>query len=565
MTRRRYAAHVEFIQEAPVRANRFRTDPTLRAAARRMLPDELQEQPIDALGGASVASWLDGLGELAASTWPTLAARAEAAPPSLIRYDAWGRRIDRIEVAPEWLTLVEEGRRVGVVTLPYDGSLGRYGRVLQFLALDLFMPVSATADCPLSMTDAAARVLLNEAPDLAERFVPGLTARSSGLTSGQWMTEREGGSDVGRTSTIARKHPDGTWTLHGTKWFTSATTADLALVLARPEGGAEGSRGLWLFCVELRNPDGSWNGISVRRLKDKLGTKALPTAELDLEGTFATPVGEGEGVRRIAAMLNVTRVHAAFGGVAALGEGLSLVRAYAARREAFGRRLADLPLHRRWIAEQTARYEAASALGYHAADLLGAVEHGAAPPELARVVIPLAKLFCARTGTDGASQIIESFGGAGYVEDTGIPRILRDVHVNCIWEGTTSVMALDVLRALRAPGAIDAVLDDARRLVAPFRDERSLDEAVIAVDDAVAVLAKDLETVDEADARRLAWGLAETLALALVVDAAGRALARDGDARSTISARLLAARPLIAGRPTTTTEDEGLLAFGTQG
>ena len=556
---------MEFFQDAPARANRFQTDPVFRSAFRRYVPELMQRRSQPALGGATVAAWLESLGELAATRWPELAARAEASPPTLTRHDPWGRRIDRIEVAPEWTQLVEEGRAAGVVTLPYDGSLGRHGRILQFLALDLFMPVSATADCPLSMTDAAARVLLSESRELAARFVPRLTARSDGMTSGQWMTEREGGSDVGRTSTIAKRHPDGTWTLHGTKWFTSATTADLALVLARPEGAGEGSRGLWLFCVELRNADGSWNGISVRRLKDKLGTKALPTAELDLDGTIAIPVGDGGGVRRIAAMLNITRVHAAFGGIAALGDGLGLVRSYAASREAFGRPLRDLPLHRRWIAEQTARYEAASALGYHAADLLGASEHGEAPHELARVVIPLAKLFCARVGTDGASQIIESFGGAGYVEDTGIPRLLRDVHVNCIWEGTTSVMALDVLRALRAPGALEAVIDDIRRLIAPHRDERALDEAVVAVDDAAAILEKALEVPDEAEARRLAWGLAETLALALVIDAAARDLREHGDARASISARLLAARPLLAAQPTTTSADEALLAFGSPG
>lgn len=554
-----------FFQAAPERANRFVSDPILRAATERLLPEDLRASRHEPLGGKTVDEWLHGLGELAATRWPAMAAAAEAAPPTLTRYDAWGRRIDRIDVAPEWLALVEEGRAAGVVSLPYGEGFERFGRVLQFLALDLFMPVSATADCPLSMTDAAARVLLNESRELAERFVPRLTARNAGITSGQWMTEREGGSDVGRTSTIAKRHPDGTWTLHGTKWFTSATTADLALVLARPEGAGEGSRGLWLFCVELRAPDGSWNGITVRRLKDKLGTKALPTAELDLDGTFALPVGDGAGVRRIAAMLNVTRVHAAFGGVAALGEGLGLVRSYAAQREAFGRALRDLPLHRRWIAEQTARYEASSALGYHAVELLGRVEHGEVAPELARVVIPLSKLYCARNGTDGASQIIESFGGAGYVEDTGIPRLLRDVHVNCIWEGTTSVMALDVLRALRAPGALDAVLDDARSLVAPHRGERALDDAVVAVEDACTTLAKELEQPDEADARRLAWGLAETLALALVVDAAAHGLRTRGDARATISARLLVARPLVAPRPATTSDDEGLLAFGPVG
>lgn len=544
---------VNFLQDPPIRANRFKTDRVHRHAWERLLPEEIR---------TSVLAHMEGVGELAASLWPELAELAESNPPTLTTYDAWGGRVDRIDVDPAWTALVDEGRKAGVVSLPYDASLGRHGRVLQFSVLDLFMPVSATADCPLSMTDAAARVLLNEDPELADKFVPGLTTSGKGLTSGQWMTEREGGSDVGRTSTSASKHGDGTWTLRGSKWFTSATTADIALALARPEGAGEGSRALTLFLLELRRPDGSWNGIQVRRLKDKLGTKALPTAELDLDGTLATPVGDiGSGVRRIAAMLNVTRVHAAFGGVAALGEGLSLARDYASRRQAFGRSLRDLPLHRRWMAELNARYEGISALAYRAAELLGGVEHGEADPVLARVVIPLSKLACARVGTDVASQIIESFGGAGYVEDTGIPRILRDVHVNCIWEGTTSVMALDVMRALMASGAADAILRDTERLIQPHRGDAALAEAATSVADALVQIRKEFENAEESDARRIAWALADTYSLALVIDAAAWAIANHDDPRASYSAKLLATRPLVAPRPSTSSDQEAELAF----
>ncbi|MEJ0047316.1 MAG: acyl-CoA dehydrogenase family protein [Rhodospirillales bacterium] len=158
------------------------------------------------------------------------------------------------------------------------------------------------------------------------------------------MTEQQGGSDVGRTGTVARAASDGSFLLTGTKWFTSATSADMALALARPEGAADGSAGLSLFLLELRRPDGSWNGIHVRRLKDKMGTKALPTAELDLDGTVATPVGGiGRGVAKIASLLNIARLWAALAGPGSVGHLLALARDYANKREVFGSRLHTPP------------------------------------------------------------------------------------------------------------------------------------------------------------------------------------------------------------------------------
>lgn len=544
-----------FLQDAPASSNRFRTDRVLRHALERQLPAEVF---------AEVSPTLDEVGERARTTWPALAEQAEQNPPRHVRFDAWGKPVDRIEVDPAWLTLVAEGRRAGVASIPYEGRFGAHARTVQFATIELYGPVSATGDCPLSMTDAAVRVLMNEDPVLASVYVPRLIAREGGWTSGQWMTEKEGGSDVGRTATIARTHGDGTWTLHGTKWFTSATTADIALALARPEGAGDGSRGLSLFLLELRNPDGSWNGLSVRRLKDKLGTHALPTAELDLAGTLAVPVGGiGDGVRKIASMLNITRVHAAVGSVAGIGEGLSLVRDYAGKRSAFGRPLRDLPLHRRWIADVAARYEAFHALSSRAVALLGALEHGSADPALVRVVLPLTKLLCARGGTDVASQIVESFGGAGYLEDTGIPRILRDIHVNCIWEGTTSVMALDVLRALRADGVAAALLDDVRAHAAPHRTVAPLSDAVRAVDDALEELTLLAKEPAEVDARRVAFGLANTYALALTIDAAAWALRVHEDPRAATAARILASHRLVPAASGAGSDDEAALAFDT--
>ena len=315
--------------------------------------------------------------------------------------------------------------------------------------------------------------------------------------------------------------------------------------------------------LELRNPDGTWNGIRVRRLKDKLGTKALPTAELDLDGTAARAIGGiGRGVPKVAAMLNITRIWAAIGSLSAIGGGLMLARDYANKREAFGRKLRDLPVHRRWIARIAAEYEAANVLGYRAAQLLGQIEHASGDADLARVVIPLTKMAIARRSVWATSNLIESFGGAGYVEDTGLPRILRDAHVNCIWEGTTSVMALDVLRALRAPGVAGAFLADVDAKA------RAYDHPLIAgTARTVAAAATELKTMlaeaTEEAARRIAWGMARTYQAALLCEAAGWALDKKGDARTATAAALFAAEPLIGAEPPVGDDEMGELAFGT--
>lgn len=539
-----------FLQEAPRFSNRFRTDRALRHSLERILPPE---------DFAEAAADFDEMGARAAGDLRELSARAEANPPRHVPYDPFGRRIDRIDVDSAWLELVEFGKRAGVVAIPFEPRFSAYARIVQFGLIDLWNPASATAGCPLSMTDAAAHVLEAEDAELAAHYLPKLTRREDAWTSGQWMTEKEGGSDVGRSGTVARQHADGTWTLHGTKWFTSATTTDMALALARPEGAGEGSRGLSLFALELRNDDGSYNGITVRRLKDKLGTKALPTAELDLDGTIAVPVGGiGRGIPKVATMLNITRVWSAFGTLSPMGMGLTMARDYATRREAFGRPLKDLPLHRAWIARIAAEYEAANVLAYRAAELLGATERGNGDAALARVVMPLTKLAVARQGVWGCSELIESFGGAGYVEDTGLPRLLRDAHVNCIWEGTTSVLALDVLRALRADGVLAAFTDDVDRAMRAY-DHPLLDAPRATIASAL----QTLQTIepDERNARRLGWGMARTYEAALLCEAAGWALDKKGDPRAATALAMFTADPLVGADLPADDDALGALAF----
>ena len=451
-----------FFQQPPTLTNTFRSDTVLREHLERLLPAEVL---------AEATPELDAMGEAAAGDLARLGALSEADPPRLVQFDAWGRRIDRIEVSAAWEELLAAQARAGLVAVAYDGRHGAHGRVLQHALLHLYAPSSAVATCPLAMTDAAARVLTDHAPaELRERVVPLLTScdPEHAWTSGQWMTEREGGSDVGRTATVARLDERGRWRLHGVKWFTSATTADCALALARPEGAAAGSRGLGLFLVEAVDPltghSQLGETILVNRLKDKLGTRAVPTAELELAGVVATPVGGVEGgLKKIAGMLNVTRVHNGISAAAGMRRGVELAVAYARVREAFGRRLLDLPLHRETLVALAVEAEAAFALMARAAELLGRAEHGVASERqrrALRALVPVAKLLTGKDAVAHASEVIESFGGAGYIEDTGIPGLLRDAQVLPIWEGTTNVLSLDLARAERTERAVTALLED---------------------------------------------------------------------------------------------------------
>ncbi len=542
-----------FLQDPPKPSNRFRTDRSLRRALERLLPTDVF---------ADASPLFDAMGERCATEIRDLGEQAERNPPRHVPYDAWGRRVDRLEVDPAWTRLVEIALEAGLVAIPYEDEFGVHSRIVQGGLSNLFDPVSATALCPISMTDAAARVLLSHDPELARKYVPRLTARHDAWTSGQWMTEKEGGSDVGRTGTVARPVGDGTWTLHGTKWFTSATTADIALALARPDGAEPGSRNLSLFLVELRRPNGAWNGITVRRLKDKFGTKGVPTAELDLDGTVATPVGGiGRGVAKISGMLNVTRLGAAGGSVAGVGELLALSRDYSRKREAFGRLLADHAMHRVWLARIAAEYEAMLALSFRAAQLVGEVEHGTGDETLTRLVTPLTKLACARQAVWACSELIESFGGAGYLEDTGIPRILRNTHVHCIWEGTTSVMAHDVLRALGVSGAAESFLADVEAR-ARAAGHPSLEEPARRVLEALDVLKPMMAEASVENGRRLGWGMARTYQAALLCEAAGWSIAKDGDERTATAARLFSADPLVGPDPGPDDDAVKNLAFG---
>ncbi len=534
-----------FRQEPPRLGNQYEDDRALRSYLKRTFPPEV-------LG--EVEPSLHELGGLAGGELYRMQLEDRLNEPRLTQWDAWGERVDRIEVSPLWRVAERLAAERGLVATAYERRHGAHSRVHQFALAYLFTPSTDIYSCPLAMTDGAARVLTTSGNEsLVKRVVPHLVSRDPAQfwTSGQWMTELTGGSDVGASETVARRDAEGVWRLYGRKWFTSAAASQMALTLARPEGNGPGGRGLALFLVETRDAEGRLRNIQVNRLKDKLGTRKVPTAELTLDGTPAEMVGgASDGVRDIAPMLNVTRLWNGVSAAALMRRGVALARDYARRRAAFGSALAEKPLHADTLAGLQAEAEGALHLAFYAAELTGreeAGELGETGARLLRLVTPLMKLTTGRAAVHVASETIEAFGGAGYVEDTGLPVLLRDAQVLSIWEGTTNVLSLDALRtALKDVGALASLGAEVESRARAARDERlarsaSAARAAAAHAEGWLASASAKETAAlEAGARRFAMTLGRALSLALLTSHAQWSLDVEHDGRAAAAARRFA-------------------------
>ncbi|MDX1620147.1 MAG: acyl-CoA dehydrogenase family protein, partial [Nitriliruptorales bacterium] len=519
------------------------------------------------------------MGHLAANELHDLARQMDRREneAQLVRFDPWGRRVDRIEVSPVWKRIGEVAHEKGVIATGYERAHGEHSRVHQFALAYLYSPSSALYSCPLAMTDGAAKTLLTHGDqELIDRAIPRLTSRDpeQAWTSGQWMTERTGGSDVGISETEATK--DGSvWRLHGTKWFTSAITADMALTLARPEGNPDGGRGLAMFYVEVYGEDGELNDIRVLRLKDKLGTRQMPTAELALEGTTAHLVGgPSDGTRNISPMLAITRLWNAVSAASGMRRATALARDYATKRVAFGRSLIDQPLHQTTLAGLQASYEATLQLTFRAVELLGREEAGTASEEdrlALRMLLPIAKLVTAKDAVAVASEALEAFGGAGYIEDTHLPVLLRDAQVLPIWEGTTNVLSLDALRALQRE---DALKPYATEVVTTAKRAQHAElvpiakRAVAAVEHAASWVAEAMEgpgvEAVQHGARRWAFTLGRAHQAALLAAQAQADLDAGRGGRGVAVAQRFARQPLdLLEEPGELAQVDAALARGT--
>ena len=514
-----------FHQDPPTLENSFSHDIFLKWFLKGKLPPQHED---------ACRQELIELGELAAGEMLTWAHQAEDSPPVLVNFDAWGQRIDRIDTCQAWQELNAIAAQKGLISHGNNPHFGWQGRIFQMALLYLYHPSSAIYSCPLAMTDGAVTVLKLFADEaLKRRALPHLTSRDplQFWTSGQWMTEQTGGSDVGQTSTMAT--PDGDhFLLNGDKWFTSATTSQMAITLARTPNAPLGSKGLSLFYLETRDQQGHLNGIRIHRLKDKLGTRALPTAELSLVNTKAWLIGEpGHGVRKIASMFNITRIYNSVCAVSGMRRALDLAKSYAGKRTAFGKTLSQQPLHIETLCNLEVRFRASFLLTFYLVELQGKCEH--LPPDsqheaLRRILTPVCKLFTAKEAVAVISEALECFGGAGYIEDTRIPVMLRNTQVLSIWEGTTNVLSLDLLRALQGEG-FKPILKQAQSWLDAIQLE-SLTKAKQKIQgdlDQMRRYSQELTTISrdciEAGARNLAFALARIVSGCLLLNAAEKA------------------------------------------
>ncbi|MDT6986842.1 acyl-CoA dehydrogenase family protein [Streptomyces lusitanus] len=479
----------------------FGSDRALLEAVERHLSPEARKDGLAELsalgrtcGSAQVREW---------------GVQADENPPRLRTHDRYGHRIDEVDFHPAWHRLLGKGVSAGL-TAAWGRPGGHVRRAAAFL---MWTQVDAGTCCPLSMTHAAVPALRAD-PELAAEWEPRLTSviydralrpagQKPGALFGMGMTEKQGGSDVRANTTAARPlAEDGTYALTGHKWFCSAPMSDAFLVLAQAPGG------LTCFLVPRVLEDGSRNVFALQRLKDKLGNRSNASAEVEFDGTWARRVGEeGRGVRTIIGMVAATRLDCVLGSAGLMRQAVAQAVHHCAHREAFGGKLLDKPLMRNVLADLALESEAATTLAMRLAAAYD--DDGEQERALLRIAVPAAKYWVTKRCAPVAVEAAECLGGNGYVEESGMPRLVRESPLNSIWEGAGNVQALDVLRALRDPATLDAYLREVGR--ARGADHR-LDAAIKGLLTELA----DLEGV-EGRARRLTERLALVLQGSLLV------------------------------------------------
>lgn len=427
-------------------------DPALRPLLDRILTadDRARAEP-----------FLAELGGLAAGELDRLAMTAEANPPRLTQYAPDGTRIDEVEFHPAYDRMAEVAfGKFGLAAMSHrPGVLGWPGtvpHVVKYALSYVFVQAEFGLACPVSMTDSAARVLRLFDPDRYAREIEALTSTDgeNRATGAMFMTELDAGTDVGRTATVATDQ--GThWTLSGRKWFCSNVSADLILTLARVPGQDEGTRGLGMFLLPRLRPDGTRNGYRIDRLKDKLGSRSMASGEVTLEDAYALPVGElKNGFRQMAEMVNVSRLSNAMRAAALMRRAVYESVAHVKQRVVFGKTLLRQPLMRATLLPLILDAEAALGFVLESAVQLDRADAGSAGARhLVRILTPLAKYTLCKQARHVTAEAMEIRGGNGYIEDWVNPRLLRDAHLGSIWEGSSNVIALDVLRCMRRESA----------------------------------------------------------------------------------------------------------------
>jgi len=412
---------------------------------------------------------LRSLGQACADRLDIWAAICDRQTPVLTQYDHLGQRVDRLDFPHEYHLMEQVAYGdAALVSMKYNGAVKqKHGDVIHTMGFALgylFAQADAGLYCPVCMTDGVARLLeKHAAPDVRMRFLPKLTTRDVGALwqGAMYLTEKQGGSDVG--ANVCRAVPDGegTWRLFGEKWFCSNLGGRAILALARPDGAPAGTKGLGLFLVP-QDLDGKRNGIVMLRAKDKMGVRSMPTGEVVFDGARAWPVGDvAQGFKLMAEMLNLSRLYNAVASVGIARRALAEARVWLEGRQAFGRPLMQAPLVREQLADYLSDHLAALYFTFETVSTFDAWDARLGDPEpfrLVRIRTPLTKRWTGALSVGLCSAAIELIGGHGYINDFVTPRLLRDAQVLPLWEGAANILALDLLRAIAKENALEPFL-----------------------------------------------------------------------------------------------------------
>ncbi|HEY8336871.1 MAG TPA: acyl-CoA dehydrogenase family protein [Tardiphaga sp.] len=533
--------------------NFYRADPALADLLRIHLPEALFKH---------IAPHLDRLGALAGGVLDDCARTADQHVPVLHQRDRFGCDAQWIEYHPAYRDLEKAAfGEFGIHAMSHrKGILGwpeTYPVVAKHAFTFLFNQAEFGMGCPINVTDGAAK-LLSKFGDAAlkAKYLDGLTQTDmSRLTQGgQFMTEKEGGSDVGTLTTTAVQEGDH-WRLIGEKWFCSNADAEVVMLLARPEGAVGGTRGVGLFLMPRRLDDGSPNHYRIVRLKDKLGTRSMASGEIKLEGAIAYAVGNlDRGFVQMAEMVNSSRLSNGVKSTALMRRAYHDAMTVAKGRVVFGSRIVDLPLARRQLMKIMLATEQALSMSFLTADALDRAEAGSQDAAaLLRILTPTLKFRATRDARKVCGDALEMRGGVGYIEEFASARLLRDAHLGSIWEGTGNIVALDALkRAVGRHGAegalaadLHAQLDDSASVPQAWRDRLHgfVDRAIVFAREVAA------HSDNEADARRATSSLYHVASAVTLAWEAARIHALRGDARRLLLSRLVIDHRLMAPDP----------------
>jgi putative acyl-CoA dehydrogenase len=428
-------------------------------------------------GGAAAADSLHALGaQLGSAEILDLARLANLHTPRLHNFDRSGQRIDEVEFHPAWHRLMSLLIENGAHSSPWQGGEGaQVARAARYM---LFGQVENGSQCPVTMTYASVPAL-RQAPRIAAKWLPKILSteydprslpvgQKRGAIIGMGMTEKQGGSDVRSNTTRAEPVPpsearamfgdegEDVFRIVGHKWFFSAPQSDAHLILAQTDDA--GSAGLSCFFLPRYLPDGTRNQIRVQRLKDKLGNRSNASSEVEFTGAFGWLIGKpGRGIPTILEMGSHTRLDCVLGSAGAMRAALTHALHHARRRAAFGRPLAEQPLMQNVLADLALESEAATAFAMR---LARCFDQAGDPTQqlLARILTPAGKYWICKRGPAFGAEAMEVIGGSGYVEDSPLARLYRELPVNSIWEGSGNVMCLDLLRAFgKTPAAREAL------------------------------------------------------------------------------------------------------------